>query len=86
MIDNAFKRNASRTESLLELNLRPGNPFSHPVPGDVCAANNILMKVVKRKRRIAGEQEGEYTAEVAGVIPKVARFRSKRISLVTAMS
>jgi general transcription factor 3C polypeptide 5 (transcription factor C subunit 1) len=88
VIDNAFKRNASRTESLLELNLRPGNPFSHPVPGDVCPTSNVLMKVVKRKRRIVDAQselEGEYTAEVVGVIPKTARFRSKDFLFVVAL-
>jgi general transcription factor 3C polypeptide 5 (transcription factor C subunit 1) len=79
-LESAFKRNATKTETLLELNFRPGNPFSHPVPGDVVATNNILMKVVKRKRRrLDGEDNvvGEYTAEAVGVIPKTARFRSK---------
>jgi general transcription factor 3C polypeptide 5 (transcription factor C subunit 1) len=79
-LDNAFKRNASKSECLLELNLRLCNPFAHPVPGDVLSTNNILMKVVRRKMRtVTGlpEKEGEYTAEVMGVIPKTARFRSK---------
>ncbi|RDB23140.1 Transcription factor tau subunit sfc1 [Hypsizygus marmoreus] len=81
-IDNAFKRAASRTEALIELKLRPGQPFAHPVPGDVVATNNILLKIVKRrrKRRPDGIMEdgaiGEYTAEAIGVIPKTARFRS----------
>jgi general transcription factor 3C polypeptide 5 (transcription factor C subunit 1) len=78
-LETAFKRNATKTETLLELNLRAGNPFAHPVPGDVVASNNILLKVVKRKRRkLGGEGEiGEYTAEAVGVIPKTARFRSE---------
>lgn len=82
-IDNAFKRAASKTEALLELALRPGQPFAHPVPGDVVGTNNILLKVVKRKRkrRIGEEMDdgaiGEYTAEAVGVIPKTARFRSE---------
>jgi general transcription factor 3C polypeptide 5 (transcription factor C subunit 1) len=80
-LDNAFKRTASKTEALVELHLRPGNPFAHPIPGDVVATNNILLKVVKRKRRklVDGEHVGEYTAEVVGVIPKTVRFRSKPI-------
>ncbi|KAG5654500.1 hypothetical protein H0H81_001141 [Sphagnurus paluster] len=80
-LDNAFKRAASKTETLIELKLRPGQPFAHPVPGDVVATNNILLKVVKRRRkRLESEVDdgtmGDYTAEVVGVIPKTARFRS----------
>lgn len=83
-LDNAFKRTASKTEALLELALRPGQPFAHAVPGDVVGTNNILLKVVKRKRkRRVGEEVndgaiGEYTAEAVGVIPKTARFRSEK--------
>lgn len=81
-LDNAFKRTATKADALLELSLRPGNPFAHPVPGDVVNTNNVLLKVVKRKRRrLDGDLElvvmGEYTAEVVGVIPKTARFRSE---------
>ncbi|KAI0951979.1 hypothetical protein AcV7_007922 [Taiwanofungus camphoratus] len=87
-IDNAFKRSSAKTEALLELHLRPGNPFAHPVPGDVVPTNNVLLKVVKRRRKEPqGEREeesgadkagtiGEYTVEAVGVIPKTARFRS----------
>ncbi len=79
-IDEAFRRTGKKLESTLELNLRPGNPFSHPIHGEVVGTNNILLKVVKRKRRRKdGEQgeAGEYTAEVIGVIPKTGRFRSE---------
>ncbi|KAG5643766.1 hypothetical protein DXG03_009645 [Asterophora parasitica] len=81
-LDSAFKRAASKTETLIELKLRPGQPFAHPVPGDVVATNNILLKVVRkrRKKRSDGEHDdgaiGEYTTEAIGVIPKTARFRS----------
>lgn len=78
-LDNAFKRTATKADALLELSLRPGNPFAHPVPGDVINTNNVLLKVVKKKRRrLDGEGEaiGEYTAEVVGIIQKTARFRS----------
>ncbi|KAG1755899.1 RNA polymerase III transcription factor IIIC subunit-domain-containing protein [Suillus lakei] len=76
-LETAFKRTAAKNEALLELNLRPGNPFAHPIPGDIVSTNNILLKVVRRKRRHPdGECIGEFTAEAVGVIPKTARFRS----------
>ena len=86
-IDRAFRRSAPREDSLFELNLRPDNPFSHPLLGDLVPTNNILLKVVKRKRKqlrpddVDGAQavEGEYTAVAVGVIPKTARFRSEQI-------
>jgi general transcription factor 3C polypeptide 5 (transcription factor C subunit 1) len=74
---------ASKPETLVELRLRPDNPFAHPIPGDVVATNNILLKVVKRKRRRQdgdsgpSEDLGEYTAEAVGVIPKTIRFRGE---------
>jgi general transcription factor 3C polypeptide 5 (transcription factor C subunit 1) len=87
-IDRAFRRSAPREDSLFELNLRPDNPFSHPLLGDLVPTNNILLKVVKRKLKKRppppndgddGGQTvgGEYTAVAVGVIPKTARFRSE---------
>jgi general transcription factor 3C polypeptide 5 (transcription factor C subunit 1) len=92
-IDRAFRRNAPREDSLLELNLRPDNPFSHPLLGDLVPTNNLLLKVVKRKlkqppppddgshKEEVGKEDivGEYTAVAIGVIPKTARFRSEHI-------
>ena len=94
-IDRALRRNAPRKDSLLELNLRPDNPFSHPLLGDLVPTNNLLLKVVKRKlkRPPPGDDDdgshkeeeekedivGEYTAVAIGVIPKTARFRSEHI-------
>ncbi|KAG1715941.1 hypothetical protein ID866_1230 [Astraeus odoratus] len=75
-LENAFKRGAAKNESLLELNFRPGNPYAHPVPGDIVSTSNILLKVTKRRRREASHEEtqgdvvGEYTAEAMGVIFK----------------
>lgn len=81
-IDNAFKRAASKTDALIELTLRSGQPFAHPIPGDVVSTNNILLKIVKKRRRKASDDTadgaiGEYTAEAVGIIPKTARFRSE---------
>ena len=83
-IDRAFRRSASREDSLLELNLRPDNPFSHPLLGDLVPTNNILLRVVKRKLKHprpdddVAQTVGEYTAVAVGVIPKTARFRSEQ--------
>ncbi|GBE79154.1 hypothetical protein SCP_0203510 [Sparassis crispa] len=84
-IETAFKRVSAKNESLLELHLRPGIPFAHPVPGDIVPTSNVLLKVIKRKRKrpnveeVTGvreeEQVGEYTVEAVGVIPKTVRFR-----------
>jgi general transcription factor 3C polypeptide 5 (transcription factor C subunit 1) len=77
-LETAFKRTAAKNEAFLELNLRSGNPFAHPIPGDIVGTNNILLKVVRRKRRNPeGECIGEYTAEAMGIIQKTARFRSE---------
>ena len=83
-LENAFKRTATKADALLELSLRPNNPFSHPVPGDVVNTSNLLMKVVKKKRKGVdknGSAMGEYTAQVVGVIPKTVRFRSEYFEL-----
>ena len=88
-LDTAFKRSASRTENLVELHLRPGNPFAHPIPGDVVSTNNILLKIVKRRRRKLNDEDepiGEYTAEAVGVIPKTVRFRSEFMSSLACKS
>jgi general transcription factor 3C polypeptide 5 (transcription factor C subunit 1) len=86
-LDHAFKRTAPKSQqTLLELSLRPGNPFAHPIPGDVVGTNNLLLKVTKRKRKqVAGDPcttTGEYTAEVVGVVSKTARFRSDFMSFL----
>lgn len=81
-LENAFKRGAAKNEGLLELNFRPGNPFAHPIPGDIVNTSNILFKVTKRKRRKVDSDkspdafDGDYTVEAMGVILKTARFRS----------
>ena len=85
-IDAAFRRASGRdrVESLLELRLRPENPYAHPIPGEVVPTSNIVLRVVKRTRRRQEDVPlpedgavGEYTIEAVGVVPKTARFRSK---------
>ena len=87
-IDRAFRRSAPKEDALLELNFRPDNPFSHPLPGDLVPTNNILLKVVKRRLKRPPDDDGsqkgiigEYTATAVGVIPKTARFRSEHCPL-----
>jgi general transcription factor 3C polypeptide 5 (transcription factor C subunit 1) len=81
-LGTAFKRSAGKTEAAtLELKLRPGNPFAHPIPGDVVPTNNLVLKLVKRKRKNRmdtddGAAQGEYTAEIVGTTTKTVRFRS----------
>ena len=74
-LDSTFRRATSKPESFLEISLRPINPFSHQVPGEVVSTNNILLKVVKRRRK--GKDVGEYVISAVGVIHKTLRFRSK---------
>ncbi|CAA7260151.1 unnamed protein product [Cyclocybe aegerita] len=81
-LDQVFKRTTQRADALVEVSLRPGNPFAHPIPGDVVNANNLLLKVVKRKRKApsgappSDGAAGEYTAKLVGVLSKTVRFRS----------
>jgi hypothetical protein len=88
-LENVFRRTTSKSSGTVELNLRPDNPFTHPIPGELVGTNNLLLKVVKRRRkRREGEEAtgantdeivGEYTAEVVGVVPKTVRFRSELV-------
>lgn len=75
----AGSKDASKT---IELDLNPGNPFFHTVPSHQVATANVVMKVVKRRRKCPkksverGEDElGAYRLEVAGVVDKTVRFR-----------
>ena len=90
-LETAFGRVPQRDakESFpLELKLRPEDLYSHPVSGEVVATSNLVLKVVKRKRKQKEgslqdrESVGEYTAEIVGSIPKTGRFRCMSIYLV----
>ena len=86
-LEQTFRRNASKSDSVLELSWRPDNAFAHKIPGDVVHTNSIVLKVTKRRRKVRvteGEagpsrlgQEGEFTVEPVGVINKTVRFRSE---------
>lgn len=68
-LDAAFRRGATA----LELHLRPHDPFAHPLHGDVVRTSNLVLKVVKRKRKDG--TRAEYTAAVVGSVGRTARFR-----------
>jgi general transcription factor 3C polypeptide 5 (transcription factor C subunit 1) len=81
-LENVFRRTTKKEDALVDLKLRPDDPFAHPIPGDVAATQAIVLKVVKRKRipkegAPSGETLGEYTAEALGIVHKTLRFRSK---------
>ena len=66
----------------IELSLNPKNVFSHPIQGHVVPTGNILLKVVKRRRkkpRLGNDgsvvEEGIYTIETMGIVGKTVRFR-----------
>jgi general transcription factor 3C polypeptide 5 (transcription factor C subunit 1) len=87
-LNAAFRRsNAAKKEALLELNLRPDNPFSHPIPGDIIGTSSILLRVRKKKYKHPREDAqgnpvlGEYVVDVPGLVQKTARFRSMTLLL-----
>lgn len=82
-LDYAFRRATKKQDCGVEVKLRPDNPFSHPIAGDMVSTNNILLKVVRRKRKPTPGLEssygslGEYKVEAVGTVHKTARFRSQ---------
>lgn len=85
-IDSVFRRNALGGQVLLELSLRPNSIFAHPIPGDAIATNNLILKVIKRRKKSQlGKTQhcilGEYQAEIVGMISKTVRFRSIGVPL-----
>lgn len=65
----------------LELNLSTGNPFFHPVQAAIRDTGNVVMKVVKRRRKVPrvgedGKEElGLFSMEVVGTADRTVRFR-----------
>ncbi|KAK2459705.1 hypothetical protein APHAL10511_008350 [Amanita phalloides] len=73
-LDRVFRHATSKPMSLLELSLRPDNPFSHHITGEAVATNNIVFKITKRRRK--NQSEGEYIVEAVGVTHRTVRFRT----------
>lgn len=64
----------------IELNLAPGNVYTHPVSGVTSDTGNLVLKVVKRRKRTANgadEDGGVYRYEAIGVAAKTVRFRGQ---------
>jgi general transcription factor 3C polypeptide 5 (transcription factor C subunit 1) len=74
---NAKDANAS----LVELNYsnRPlhDRNFTHPILGEAVETGNLMLKVVRRRRRhpAPGEEAGVYSVQVAGLVKQTIRFR-----------
>ncbi|KAJ3381438.1 tau 95 subunit of transcription factor TFIIIC [Entophlyctis sp. JEL0112] len=67
----------------LELRLRPDDPFSHPVLGEVVSTANLLLKVTRKRRKKGSGPGGEHLecdyrmeSEILGIITKTGRFRA----------
>jgi general transcription factor 3C polypeptide 5 (transcription factor C subunit 1) len=86
-LETAFKRSAKKEDMLLELHLRPEDPFAHPIAGEIVSTSGVIVKVVKKKRkRPMGEDvtpdtmTGHFTVAPVGIVAKTARFRGIKAS------
>lgn len=81
-VTETFKRSLK-----IDLRLKDNDLFAHPPAGQTVTTHNLLLKVVRRKRKqllaasLTGadgsESLGQFTAEVIGITPKTIRFRSE---------
>ncbi|GAA6032785.1 hypothetical protein JCM8097_000787 [Rhodosporidiobolus ruineniae] len=67
----------------VELNLMPDNPFFHTVPAHVSSTRNVVVRIVKRRRKrpIVDDEgkvveEGVYSIQPVGIEHKTVRFRA----------
>lgn len=70
----------------VDLKLKDNDPYAHPPNGQVVTTQNLVMKVVRRKRKVqrpkaddSSETEpyGQFTVQVLGLAQKTLRFRSE---------
>lgn len=64
----------------VDLKLKDSDPYAHPPNGQVVTTHNLLLRVVRRKRKRQaqeGEPQGHFTAQVIGISQKSLRFRSE---------
>lgn len=69
----------------VDLKLKDNDPYAHPPNGQVVPTYNLVLKVVKRKRKRQAnegetssgtETQGQFTAQVVGISQKTLRFRT----------
>lgn len=76
-----------QANDFIELKLRPTNALGHPVPGTTVEQNQIVLKVVTRKRKVlpgvTPENSGVYTVEYAGVTQQATYFRGQFRAITT---
>ena len=65
----------------VDLRLKDSDPYAHPPSGQVVTTQNLLIKVVRRRRKseasASGEPGGQFTVQVLGLAQKTLRFRSE---------
>ncbi|GAA5870067.1 hypothetical protein JCM16303_001886 [Sporobolomyces ruberrimus] len=73
---------SSTTDTPIEIDLEPKNPYFHKVPASSLNVNNIVVKLTKRTRKVPKRDEqgnvietGQYKIEPIGVEHRVHRFR-----------
>lgn len=78
---------SSTTDTPIEMDLEPKNPYFHKVPASSLNVNNIVVKLTKRTRKVPKRDEqgnvietGQYKIEPIGVEHRVHRFRGKSFS------
>src|ERR1043166_6225970 len=69
----------------MELRFRPGDPFCHPINGDVIPTSNLLLKITSRKKKRKNKDLNDENEEqsnvkdvnfdILGIISKTCRFR-----------
>jgi general transcription factor 3C polypeptide 5 (transcription factor C subunit 1) len=68
----------------VDLKLKDNEPYAHPPNGQVVTTQNLVMKVVRRRRKSQGSKGdtetgscGQFTVQVLGLAQKTLRFRSE---------
>ncbi|GAA5832249.1 hypothetical protein JCM11251_004294 [Rhodosporidiobolus azoricus] len=82
-IDVVAKALSAEPAKPIELNLQPDNPFFHTIPAHTTKANNVVMKIVKKRRKKPSRdeqgrviEEGVFTIEPVGIETQTVRFRA----------
>ncbi|KAJ3075678.1 tau 95 subunit of transcription factor TFIIIC [Podochytrium sp. JEL0797] len=80
---DAITRAFSQDLVPLELRLRPEDPFSHPILGEVISTSNLLLRVSKKRKKVPSGPNGTYLetdyrfdTEIVGLVTKTGRFRA----------